>query len=164
MDNGLTLGAYGATRENRSHVAANTDAVSDEFNGTWFAKYSAGPVSFGYQVSHVDAGLTGSAEAITAAKVVGTAGGVFDDVQMSIVFNVNDNLSVSYSDATSTYDNQDNASTAIADVDSDLDAIQVAYSMGGMSINAYMMSASNPGWDSDANDVDTTEVSIGLAF
>jgi len=83
---------------------------------------------------------------------------------MSILFNVNDNLSVSWTDAKSTYDAQDNASTAIADVEASLDAIQVAYSMGGMSINAYMMSAANPGLDSDAKDVDTTELSIGLAF
>ena len=165
MDNGLTLGAYGATRENITHVTAgiSNDAVADEFNGTWFATYAAGPVSIGYQVSHTDSGLVAVDTATTAAKVPGTAGGLFDDTQMSILFNVNDNLSVSYTDSTSTYDAQ-SVSGGVADVDSDLDALQVAYSMGGMSINAYMMSASNPGWDSDASDVDTTEVSIGLAF
>ena len=164
MDNGLTLGAYGAERENITHVTAgiSNDAVSDQFDGTWFATYAAGPVSIGYQVSHVDSGLVAVDTATTAAKVPGTAGGAFDDVQMSILFNVNDNLSVSYTDSTSTYDAQGDGT--VGDVDSDLDALQIAYSMGGMSINAYMMSASNPGWDSDAKDVDTTEVSIGLAF
>ena len=165
LDNGLTIGAYGAERENITHIPSGSDAVRDEFNGTWFATYSAGPVSIGYQQSYVDTGLAGgTVTAATTAKAIGTSDGIWEDTQMSILFNVNDNLSVSWTDATSTYDAQDNASTAIADVDADLDAIQIAYSMGGMSINAYMMSASNPGWDSDAVDVDTTEISVGLAF
>ncbi len=164
-DVGLTVGAYVAERENKAHVAAGADATRDEFNGTWYVTYSAGPVSIGYQVSYVDAGVAGgTVTATTTAKAIGTSDGVFEDTQMSILFNVNDNLSISWTDATSTYDAQDNASTAIADVDTDLDAIQVAYSMGGMSINAYMMSASNPGWDSDATKIDNTEISIGLAF
>jgi len=165
-DMGLTLGASVAERENISHVPSGSNAVRDEFNGTWFATFSTGPVSIGYQRTYLDAGLDVAAEATTAAKVIRTAGGNFEDTQMSILFNVNDNLSVSWTDATSTYDAQSNVKggTEIGDVDTDLDAVQVAYSMGGMSINAYMMSASNPGWDSDAKDVDTTEVSIGLAF
>jgi hypothetical protein len=164
MDNGLTIGAYGAERDNITHVTdgiANDD-VSDQFDGTWFVTYASGPVSIGYQVSHTDSGLVAVDTATTAAKVPGTAGGLFDDTQMSILFNVNDNLSVSYTDSTSTYDAQGDGT--VGDVDSDLDALQIAYSMGGMSINAYMMSAANPGWDSDAQDVDTTEISIGLAF
>jgi outer membrane protein OmpU len=166
-DMGLTLGAYGAERENITHVPSGItdDAVRDEFNGSWFATYAAGPVSIGYQKSYVDTGLAGgTVTAATTAKAIGTSDGIWEDVQMSILFNVNDNLSVSWTDSTSTYDAQDNASTAIADVDQDSDAIQIAYSMGGMSINAYMMSVSNPGWDSDAKDIDATEVSIGLAF
>ena len=58
---------------------------------------------------------------------------------MSIAFNVNDNLSISWTDGEDTYDAQDNNSsgTATADVDKDTDALQIAYSMGGMSIKAY---------------------------
>ena len=36
--------------------------------------------------------------------------------QMSIAFNVNENFSVSYTESEETYDAQDNAATAVADV------------------------------------------------
>ena len=66
--------------------------VSDEFNGTWFANYSMGPVSI-VTKKCMDAGLTGQ-ETTTHYKTVGTSGGIFDGDPMSIAFNVNDNLSV----------------------------------------------------------------------
>jgi hypothetical protein len=83
---------------------------------------------------------------------------------MGIAFNINDNLSVSYTESSETYDAQDNASTAIADVDQDIDALQVAYSMGGMSIKAYQMEVENPAFDEDASDSKVTEIALGLAF
>jgi hypothetical protein len=62
--------------------------------------------------------------------------------------NVNENLSISYTEAETTYDAQAHlASGDIADVDLKSDAIQVAYSMGDMSIKAYRMSNENPGYD-----------------
>jgi hypothetical protein len=36
--------------------------------------------------------------------------------------------------------------------------------MGAMSIKAYRMSHENPGYDEDAKDIDTTEITLGLAF
>ena len=83
---------------------------------------------------------------------------------MSIAFNVNDNVSISYTDASDTYDAQDNATTAIADVDMDSEALQISYSMGGMSIKAYQMKTTNPTWDSNATELTASEISVGLAF
>ena len=83
---------------------------------------------------------------------------------MGIAFNVNDNLSISYSESEETYDAQDNASTAVADVDMEVDAIQFAYSMGGMSIKAYQMDVTNPAFDENADDSKVTEIALGLAF
>jgi len=163
-DMGITIGAYVMEIENNTPVPSGTDAVEDEFNGTYYIKYSAGPVSIGFQQSYLNAGGTGGGEATTAAKVVRTAGGIFEETQMSIAFNVNDNVSISYTDASDTYDAQDNAATAIADVDMDTEALQISYSMGGMSINAYQMETSNPGYDSDATKHTGSEISIGLAF
>ena len=54
--------------------------------------------------------------------------------------------------------------TEIADVSMDTKAIQVAYSMGAMSVKAYQMSTKNPGYDNDAADRDVTEIALGLAF
>ena len=163
-DLGLKVGAYVMTRENNKTTAAGVDAVSDEFNGTWYAKYSAGPVSIGYSYAYVDAGLAGSAEAVTAAKVVRTAAGIFEETQVSIAFNVNDNVSISYTESEDNYNAQDNATTAVADQSMDSEAIQIAYSMGGMSVKAYQMETNNQAYDSDAAKLTATEISIGLAF
>jgi outer membrane protein OmpU len=162
--NGLTVGVYGAERENDLTVIAGEDDVRDEFNGTWFANYAYGPVTVGYQSSYVDAGLAGTAEATTNAKTVGTSAGIFEAESMSIAFNVNDNLSVSYAETEDTYNAQDNASTAVADVKMDIESLQVAYSMGSMSIKAYKTETKNPNFDSDAASRTVTEIALGLAF
>ena len=163
-DMGLTVGVYGAQRENATPKVTTADATADEFNGVWYAKYSAGPVSIGYSHSYLDSGVTGSAETATSAKTIRTAAGIFEETQMSISFNVNDNLSISYTDADDEYNAQDNASTAVAAVSQDTEAIQIAYSMGGMSIKAFQMETSNPGHDSNATKRSQTEIALGLAF
>ena len=164
----LKVGVYGAEREATTKVAAGSDAVRDEFNGVWYAKYSAGPVTIGYSESYFDNGVSASGGPIatgTAKTLRGsTMGGFFEGQQIGIAFNVNDNLSISYTESTETYDAQDNASTAIADVDQEIDAIQIAYSMGGMSIKAYQMDVTNPAFDEDADDSKVTEIALGLAF
>jgi len=163
----LKIGVYGAERDNVVPVAAGSDAKADEFNGAWYAKYSFGPVSIGYSETYMDAGLTGSAEATTTSKGERTAAGLFEGEQMSIAFNVNDNLSISYTMSEETYDSQDDAGTAVTtddDVTEEIDALQIAYSMGGMSIKAYNMEVTNPEQDDDAADQSITEIALGFAF
>jgi outer membrane protein OmpU len=161
----LQLGVYGAEREGKSHTSgAAVDATQDEFNGVWYAKYSMGPVSIGYSEFYVDAGVTGTAVATNAPKTLRTSHGFTEGHQIGIAFNVNENLSVSYTESEETYDAQDNAATAIADVDQEIDAIQFAYSMGGMSVKAYQMDVTNPAFDEDADDSKVTEIALGLAF
>jgi outer membrane protein OmpU len=163
---GLTLGVYGDIRENVKHTPVATDATRDAFTGTWFAKYSVGPVSFGYQTSYYDSGLATANVAAASPATVGTSGGIFEAESMSIAFNVNDNLSISWTDMTDTYDTQSDVAnnTEIVDVDKETDALQIAYSMGGMSIKAYRMTESNPNYDSDAAESEKSEISLGLAF
>jgi len=161
----LKVGVYAAEIERTTPTPAGTDAVRDAFEGVWYANYSIGPVSLGYSQSYLDSGAQGSAEAITEAKAAGrTENGYFEGEQMSIAFNVNENLSLSYTEAEETYNAQDDAATAVADVTQKTDAIQVAYSMGAMSIKAYRMDVKNPGWDDDAADRKGTEIALGLAF
>ena len=166
---GLTLGFYGAERDRT--VPFTTGATGmyehDEFNGVWYAKYSMGPVSIGYSESYMDAGVTSTVTGTTTAKTERTAGGIFTGEQMSIAFNVNDNMSISYTTSDETYDTQDDAATAVTtddDVTETIDAIQVAYSMGGMSIKAYNMEVTNPDQDDDAADQSITEIALGFAF
>jgi outer membrane protein OmpU len=164
-DMGLTLGAYGA--QMADDVDAGTgDARQDRFDGTWFATYNMGPVSIGYQTSYVDAGIETAATATTAAKTVGSSGGIFEGEAISIAFNVNDDLSISYTDMDDTYDNQsDNGTSAQdADVTMSIESIQVAYSMGSMSIKAYQTETTNPNFDSNAATTNVTEIALGLAF
>ena len=166
---GLKVGAYGAERDRTvPYTATGTgNYPTDEFNGAWYAKYTMGPVSIGYSETYMDAGVTQDVETTTTAKAERTAGGLFSGEQMSIAFNVNDNLSISYTTSEETYDTQDDVATAVTtddDVTETIDAIQIAYSMGGMSIKAYNMEVSNPDQDDDAADQSVTEIALGFAF
>jgi len=161
----LTVGVYGAEIERKDKSRVNDE---NSVQGTWYAKYNVGALSFGYQESYHDSGLSVAEKAVTAAKVIGTDGGLFLSNSMSAAYNVNDNLSISYTATEDTYDAQEGSgttgATATADVTQDTDAFQIAYSMGSMSIKAYRMSTNNPGYDSDASDVTVTEIALGLAF
>jgi hypothetical protein len=168
---GLKLGFYGAERSRTvpQVTGATGNYEHDEFNGAWYAKYSMGPVSIGYSEFYFDAGVTQAlgSEATTVAKTHRTAGGIYTGDQMSIAFNVNDNMSISYTTSDETYDTQDDAKTATTtddDVTESIDAIQIAYSMGGMSIKAYNMEVTNPSQDDDAADQSITEIALGFAF
>ena len=101
------------------------------------------------------------------AKTERTHAGIFTGEQMSIAFNVNDNMSISYTTSDETYDTQDDVATAVTtddDVTESIDAIQVSYSMGGMSIKAYNMEVTNPDQDDNAADQSVTEIALGFAF
>ena len=161
----LKVGVYGAEIENVTPDAG--DDQSDSFEGVWYASYSFGPVSIGYSESYLENGVADTndtAEAANAVKTVRTATGLFESDTMSIAFNVNDNLSVSWTETEDTYDAQSDKATNIADVTQTTEALQVAYSMGGMSIKAYNMETKNPGYDNDAATVSATEIALGLAF
>jgi outer membrane protein OmpU len=152
---GLKAGFYGAERDRTTPqtAAATGNYIHDEFNGAWYAKYTMGPVSVGYSEFYMDAGVTLANETINTAKTRRAVGGIYTGDQMSIAFNVNDNMSISYTTSDETYDTQDDAKTAVTtddDVTETIDAIQVAYSMGGMSIKAYNMEVTNPSQDDNA--------------
>ena len=161
---GIKVGAFAAEVD-----ADDALGATDAFQTVGYINYSAGPISVGYSQSYSDSGDNTGAEAANAAKssTTDTDNGFYEGHQWSVAMNVNENLSVSYTEAETTYDAQSGpgvGAAAIADVELKSDAIQVAYSMGGMSIKAYRMSHENPGYDEDAADIDTTEITLGLAF
>jgi outer membrane protein OmpU len=165
----LQLGVYGSERKTSVPNTNTTTGqeIGDEFNGAWYVKYSMGPVSIGYSETYMDAGVTQDNESINASKTERTAGGIFEGEQLSIAFNVNDNLSISYTTSDETYDTQDDAASAVStddDITETVDALQIAYSMGGMSVKAYNMEVSNPDQDDDAADASITEIALGFAF
>jgi outer membrane protein OmpU len=158
----LSIGGYVSEIEN-TNVASTVD-VRDGFGGNWNVKYSAGPVSIGYSEFYYDGGQTSAAAAgtTTAAKTVGTTAGIYDGDMMSIAFNVNDSLSLSYSEMTATHDYQEESTTT--DVDEEHESLQLAYSMGAMSVKAYTTEITNPNFAESAATVTKNEIAIGLAF
>ena len=160
---GLTAGAFGEEVENdRGEAPEEANAMT----ATWYANYSFGPVSIGYQTGGLDYGSTATAEAATSAKTIAAAGGNFEFEKMSIAFNVNENLSVSWGELEETYDAQSNVKggTEIADVEMSSTSIQFAYTMGSMSIKGYQTSTDNPGWDANADSDEVTELAVNFAF
>ena len=149
-------------------IVAGADAVRDEFSGVWFANYSIGPVSIGYSESYYDDGTAHSETDTVTYRYAGANdnGGIFETDQYSVAFNVNDNLSLSYAKAEDTYDAQSNTTsgTEVADVTMDVKSIQVAYSMGAMSIKAYRTETDNVAYNSLGGSVTVNEIALGLAF
>ena len=164
-DSGLKLGVF-ANEINRLSSLGN-----NSFEGTWYAQYSMGPVSVGYQQSYVDRGISGAAEAVGTSVTVAAATGSFESDQYSIVMNLNDNLSISYASADDTYDAQSGAAAgtttgdgAVADVTMSMKSIQAAYSMGSMSIKAYRTETDNVGYNSKGGSLTINEIALGLSF
>ena len=168
---GVTFGAYGATREAND----KTVGVKDSLELVSYLNYAVGNVALGVSMSHYDTGAQSApgavAELATAAKVVGTAKGIFESTTYSIAYNINENVSVSYAKATDTYDaqasnNANNGAVSVADVDADSESFQVAYSMGAMSIKAYQTKSDNNTYltGTSATSQTTSEIALGLAF
>ena len=162
---GLTAGMFGEEVDDDTGQAVSGQSRRDDaMSATWFANYSFGPVSVGYQKAGLDHGINAAATAATSAKTISTAGGFFESEMMSIAFNVNENLSISYGELTETYNAQSHQTTEIANVDMESDSIQFAYTMGSMSIKGYQTETDNPGWDSNANSNTETEIAVNFAF
>jgi len=164
---GLTAGMFGEEVDNDQGQAVSGQSRRDDaMSATWFANYSFGPVSVGYQKAGLDHGINAAATNATVAKTIAAAGGFFESEMMSIAFNVNENLSVSYGELTETYNAQSNVASGseIANVDMESDSIQFAYTMGSMSIKGYQTETSNPGWDSNADSNTETEIAVNFAF
>ena len=162
----LSIGAFVSEVENKNHTA--NKSIEDEMSASWNVKYSAGPVSVGYSEFVIDSGLKSSgATTTTTAKTVGTSDGMFDGDMFSIAFNVNDDLSISYSEMTATYDTRGHQADGVKqelDVDEKHESLQVAYSMGAMSVKAYTTEITNPNFDEDAATRNVNEIALGLSF
>ena len=133
---GLTVGA------GYSNVEKNAGKDDEGYAG--FAKYAFGSVTVGAQRN------------VTTS---GTAASAAEGNQVSIAFNVNENLAISYSDGSI-----DHFGTgATADVEEDFSAINISYTMGGMTIAAQMAEADNAAGTANA-DEEATEIVLSLAF
>ena len=164
---GVTFGIYGAQIENTATDSTGV-AEQDSFEGVTYVKYSTGPVSVGFSRSHLDSGKKAAGQDKNIKKAIRTSGGIFDNEQVSIAYNVNENFSVSLTQSKDTYTGAPAATLGSAQVKTSIDtttkALQAAYSMGAMSIKAYRMEVENPQYDDDAAQLNVTEIALGLAF
>jgi outer membrane protein OmpU len=165
---GATFGIYGAEIEGLDGGGSKSSNHRDSFEGVVYAKYAMGPVAFGVSRSHIDSGATAAGSGKTEGYTIRTSPGIFENDQMSVAFNVNDDFSVSFTRSKDNYSGASTFTPAAAAVDVSVDqtttAVQAAYSMGAMSIKAYNMKVKNVGYDSNALDLSVTEVALGLAF
>ena len=88
-------------------------------------------------------------------------GGIdYSTTGMSVAFNVNDDLSMSYGELEDTQENIG----ATSGVTTDIKSIQVAYSMGSMAVKAKRVETDNPYNQTVANSTEHTEVSVSFSF
>jgi len=158
---GATFGAYVAEREydgpNLNVVGAGAQA-GDASEMVAYLNYAYGPVSVGYSMSHLDSGTNAGGQSLkTSTKVLRTHN-LFTSDTMSIAFNVNDDLSVSYAVL------DDKAEQGNDSITARTKSYQAAYSMGSMSIKYANTKTSNVGWSSDGRSRTRNELALGLAF
>jgi outer membrane protein OmpU len=120
-------------------LATTNDA--DEITAA--VNYSMGPVSVGYQQSEINHNGGSTGGRVTA---------------IGIAFNVNENLSVSYS-----MNDNEKTNASAAHVTEESKGYQAAYSMGSASIRFAMNTADNVGGVTDQN-AENKELSLSLAF
>ena len=148
---GLDVGVgYGETE----YDLPSTDVATIDTQSTAvYATYAFGPVTAGVQRNYTSGSVNASNVHIGANEV---------DIY-GIAFNVNENLSISYESLENTYKKSSSSGTAQADVTTDMDGIQIAYTMGGATLRVSDVSVDNSG-GTVGNSEDRTEVSLLMAF
>ena len=121
-------------------------------SGTIGLVYAYGPATFGLSRNYLATAL-GDITSDRLESIEGT--------KMSIAFNVNDDLSVSYSEEESTPDMQAATGTGFAEMESK--GIQAAYTMGGMTLAIAHNNHDNASY-TVGKDVQDTVFSVAMAF
>lgn len=143
--NTLTLGYA----EDEVNTIANT---TDRFEATVALTGSYGNFSYGYQKKHIDAGQVTNAE--TDALFYG------QDI-IGIAYAVNDALSISYNLIEES--KHDNTDADIGTYKQETDAINIGYTVGGITLGFQEASTDNANHVKDTSD-DTRTVSVKAAF
>lgn len=148
---GLTIGASYMSFSGSGSSGTEQDPES----GAYMATYSTGPFSVGYSKAY-KAPIVGS---ITASSSVETVD-YYDQTNYSIAYAASDDLSLSYERETSQAYYVLNSST---DVEQESTSVQVAYTMGGMTLAVAHSSHDNVGYSDGANR-DQTVLALTMAF
>ena len=148
---GLTIGASYFERDQQGGaVKRDQDAES----GAYYLTYASGPVSIGYSQAYRAEMLAND------AYQTGTNVDYYDQTNYSIAFAASDDLSVSYERETS---EANYIGSGTAAVEQESSAVQVAYTMGGMTIALSHASHDNNGY-STTNNQDQSLLAVTMAF
>ena len=132
----------------------------EEEAGSVVAKYSAGPITVGYGRTLV-APAHGSV--VSASQVITE----YDNRAYSVGFKVNDSLSISYtseeSDRKSKLKNSVSDAITRADKKMEIDTIQAAYTMGGMTLSISNKEVDGDSYTTGAK-VNETLLALAIAF
>ena len=140
--NTLTLGYA----EEEMERLANT---TDRHEATVALTGSIGNLSYGYQVEHIDAGQT-----------VATTDAIFYNVEsIGLAYAVNDALSISYN----MMEQKQHNVAADSSFEQETDAINIGYTVGGLTLGFQDASTDNANMVKDAKD-DTRTISVKAAF
>ena len=140
--NTLTLGYA----EEEMYKLANT---TDRHEATVALTGSIGNLSYGYQVEHIDAGQTAAA-----------TDAVFYNVEsIGLAYAVNDALSISYN----MMEQKQHNVAADSSFEQETDAINIGYTVGGLTLGFQDASTDNANMVKDAKD-DTRTISVKAAF
>ena len=137
---GLTL--YGGI-SNISEEGLNNDGDHEE--RTVAATYAVGGFTLGYQWSEEDLGHSSNEQQ-------------YDNEGYGVTFQINDDLSIGYN-------HYESKQTSTTNVTAEATSVQLAYSMGGLSVRIAEGSADNMDYNTGAAyDRDNTVISVALAF
>jgi hypothetical protein len=162
---GLSVGASYLERSGES------GRIQGYEQGGFFAKYAIGQVSFGYGKHYVANNISAqstqstTADLSTAAEAAKTKH--FENTAYGIGFKVNDSLSISYgreqSEAAKRTLTDTGRTSTKNNVELSVDAIQAAYTMGGMTISVSMKDIENADYIL-AKDEKETLIAVSMAF
>ena len=141
---------------------------NDGYNITYKQTYEAGGVSAKYSFGPVTVGYSKFAIAPAIRKVDdATHTYRYDNISYGIGFNVNENLSISYTNEKSEASKKDvtlgTPVDAMSKVEAEISAIQAAYTMGGMTVSVASKSLDNIDYTLNKDGKETV-IAVALAF
>ena len=152
MLDGLTIGASYFSFD--TACVSTTDCAQEPESGAYFASYASGPFSVGYSKAHKAMGMQ---ESDLADETIVES---YDQTNMSIAYAATDDLSISYEQEK---DKRDMMHNTPADVEQESTSIQVAYTMGGMTLALVHGNYDNVGFATGA-ERDQTLFAVTMAF
>jgi hypothetical protein len=149
---GLTIGASYFNLDGEAGVQQGYEA------GSAYAKYKVGPVTVGYGDTRVALNTDGGSSAYTYG---------YTNKAYSLGFAVNESLSLSYTSEKSNKEAKlKHATTGVttrSDVEMQIDTIQAAYTMGGMTVSVSTKDVDNDSYSANKK-VSETILAIAMAF